>query len=197
MYTKTPLINNTSALIVIFIIALISGSTSSLVFAVSPSNGFKSASDCSEQLVGSMLKTTCCWTHATEIYSPNTSRCQTCNNRIGTYSNCTDVFIPRNSDSTNHYPQTQGGIVNVNGDRNMFLHYNVWDIWKNSSAPSMTISTNAKSTKGIGGILTVQTYSDSGTKTHIDDQWSGLSTKNPVSVYDQLKLYGNTDTLEG
>ncbi len=101
------------------------------------------------------------------------------------------------TDPTNHYPQTQGGIVNVNGDRNMFLHCNVWDIWKNSSAPSMTISTNAKSTKGIGGILTVQNYSDSGTKTHVDDQWSGLSTKNPVSVYDQLNLYGNTDTLEG
>ncbi len=114
MYTKTPLINNTSALIVIFIVALISGSTSSLVFAVSPSNGFKNASDCSEQLVGSMLKTTCCWKHATEIYSPNTSRCQTCDNRNGTYSNCTDVFTPRNSDST--IPENTGGGVLSNDE---------------------------------------------------------------------------------
>ena len=114
MYTKRPLINNTSALIVIFTVALISGPTSSLVFAEPPSNGFKNASDCSNQLVESMLRTTCCWTHATEIYSPNTSRCQTCDNRNGTYSNCTDVFTPRNSDSTN--PENTGGGVLSNDE---------------------------------------------------------------------------------
>ena len=109
MYTQTLLINSTSALVVIFTVALISGPAMSLVFALPPSNGFKNASDCSNQLGEGVLRTTCCWKHVTEIFSLNTTRCQTCDNSNGTYSNCTDVFTPRNSDSTN--PENTGGGV--------------------------------------------------------------------------------------
>ena len=107
MSDRSKFVNNILVLIVIFTVALISGPATTLVISAPPGNGFKNASDCSDQLVGSKLQTTCCWKHTTEIYSPNTSRCQTCENRDGTYSNCTEVFVPRNSDST--IPGNTGG----------------------------------------------------------------------------------------
>lgn len=114
MSDRTKFVNNTLVLIVIFTVALISGRTTTLVSAAPSSNGFKNASDCSDQLVGSKLQTTYCWIHATEIYSPNTNRCQTCENRNGTYSNCTEVFVPCNSDST--IPGNTGGRVLSNDE---------------------------------------------------------------------------------
>jgi len=86
-------------------------------------------------------------------------------------------------------PQTQGGIIGVLGDWNQFQDCNIWDLQaSNSSASSMTISANARGTKILGGLLAHRLFTDSGVRTDIDDDWTGLQKKKPATFYDTVTI---------
>ncbi len=98
------------------------------------------------------------------------------------FLNCSIQSSAGNAATPYRYPQTQGGIVDINGFGNQFMECNMWDQYLNGSAISCSISANAYATIIEGGIMTVQNYTNSGTKTWAHDYWGGLQTGQQVYV---------------
>lgn len=91
------------------------------------------------------------------------------------------------------YPQVQGGVININGYGNQFTECNMWDFYLNASAVSCSISANAVGTIIQGGIMTIQNYSNLGSKTYAQDQWNGIDIGQQVNIYgDRLIVSGKT-----
>ena len=98
---------------------------------------------------------------------------------------------------TNHYPQALGGIIGVFGKYNTFEDCMIWDLQAaNSSAASMTLTSNADSNRIDGGSLTSRNFTDAGTNNLVTDSWKGVNNKGPTTLAGTNTLSGAT-TISG
>ncbi|MGE0869532.1 MAG: hypothetical protein AB7P03_13275, partial [Kofleriaceae bacterium] len=66
---------------------------------------------------------------------------------------------------------TTHGFKDICGRSNSFMFARMWDLHANPNAVSANLTTNASDTIIIGGIMTIQKFTDDGVRTKIIDDW--------------------------